>query len=174
MFCYYEVMSLRRIYSLWAIALAISVGISILFFLLAMKKTYGNISGHEDFDGLVYAIESFLIIVFSTGLISSSLVLILNKQRSDQILAKRVAVRLFSFHSIAAIFGLLTINFAFIYLNPVGLFAFIALPDLAWKASNDKKHAKKWTIVFVCLLAVILLVGALEFLSIVLSDPYLK
>ena len=164
-------MSLRKLYLLWSIAVTISAGIGILFFLIAMSVSYGNFSGHEEFDGLVYAIESLLIFIFSTGLVSGLLVL-LSERRSNKILGKRLAIRLFSFHTLSALFGIITFRYAFIYLNPLGLIIFIMLPQLALKASGDKKQTKKWTTVFTCLLIAILIVGALEFLSIVLSDPY--
>ena len=166
-------MSLRKLYFLWSIAAAISAGIGILFFLIAMHVSYGNFSGHEDFEGLVYAIESLLIFIFSTGLISALLVL-LSGQKSSRLLSKRLAIRLSSFHTLFVLFGIITFRFAFIYLNPLGLIIFIMLPQLALKASGDKKQTKKWTTVFICLLIAILIVGALEFLSIVLSDPYRK
>jgi hypothetical protein len=77
-------MKLRKLYLLWSLATTVSAGIGIAFFLIAMKITYGNFSGHEDFDGLVYFIESLIVIIFATGVISASLVLLGNKPRSEK------------------------------------------------------------------------------------------
>jgi hypothetical protein len=164
-------MKLNKLYLLWFLAASLSIGVGIIFFLTAMKITYGNFSGHEDFDGLVYFIESFILTVFSTGAISALLVLrsnnIINKK-----LTKPLAGKIFAFYSLFALFCVLTFNFAFIYLNPLSIFIFAIIPKLALDSTIDHTKAKKRTWIFVCLLLAILLLGGLEFLNIVLSDPY--
>jgi hypothetical protein len=165
-------MSLRKLYLLWLAAAAMSLGIGVLFFLAAMKITYGNFSGHEDFDGLVYTIESIILIIFSTGAISALFVLI-NKNISG-VPQKHLAKRLLAFYSIFALFCIATFNFAFIYLNPLSLIIFAAIPKLAWDATIDQSQTKRKNLIFASLLIAILLLGGLEFLNIVLSDPFRK
>jgi hypothetical protein len=162
---------LRKLYLLWSLATTISIGIGIAFFLIAMKITYGNFSGHEDFDGLVYFIESLIVIIFATGVISASLVLLGNKQRSEKI-KKVLAKKLFVFYSLFALFCILTSRFAFIYLNPISILIFILIPKLAYDSTIDEAKARKSTWFFAGLLLTILLLGGLAFLNIVLSDPY--
>jgi hypothetical protein len=165
-------MSLRKLYLLWLAAATISLGIGVLFFLAAMKITYGNLSGHEDFDGLVYTIESIIIIIFSTGTISALFVLI--NRRMNEVSRKHLAKRLLAFYSIFALFCVATFNFAFIYLNPLGLIIFAAIPKLAWDTTIDQSQTKRKNLIFVSLLIAILLLGGLEFINIVLSDPVRK
>jgi hypothetical protein len=90
-------MELRKLYLLWSLATTISVGIGFVFFLTAMKITYGNFSGREDFDGLVYFIESLIIIIFATGVIFSSLVLFGSKPKNEKI-NKLLAKKIFIFY----------------------------------------------------------------------------
>jgi hypothetical protein len=138
-----------------------------------MKMTYGNFSGHEDFDGLVYTIESIIVIIFSTG-VTSALLVLMNKRAASEPYRKRLATRLFAFYSIFALFCVATFNFAFIYLNPLSLVIFTVIPKLAWEATNGQSETRRKTWILIGLLAAILLLGGLEFLNIVLSDPYRK
>jgi hypothetical protein len=165
-------MSLRRLYLLWLIGLILSFGAGILFFLTAMKITYGNFSGREDFDGLVYFIESIIVVIFCTGVFSALLVQI-NKKLSKE-LRQRLAKKLFFFYSIFALFCVATFNFAFIYLNPLSLIIFAAIPKLAWDSTVDQSQTKRKNWIFAGLLIAILLLGGLEFVNIVLSDPFRK
>jgi hypothetical protein len=164
-------MKLRKLYLLWSLATTISVGVGIAFFLIAMKVTYGNFSGHEDFDGLVYFVESLIVIIFSTGVISALLVLCGNKPRNEKI-NKVLAKKLFVFYSLFALFCVLTFRFAFIYLNPISIVVFALIPKLALDSTADQAKARKNGWFFVGLLLTILLLGGLAFLNIVLSDPY--
>jgi formate/nitrite transporter FocA (FNT family) len=164
-------MSLRKLYFLWSIAACASLGIGILFYLIAMHHTYGNFSGHEDFDGLVYFIESLIVIIFTTGVISASLALFSSKPRNEKI-DKVLAKKLFIFYSLFALFCILTFRFAFIYLNPISIIIFVLIPKLALDSTTDKAKARKSRWFFVGLLLTILLLGGLAFLNIVLSDPY--
>ncbi len=164
-------MTYRKLYFLWLIASAAAIIIGVLFYLSAMKMTYGNFSGHEDFDGLLYFIESIILIIFSTGIISALLVLTQNKL-AHETFRKRLATRLLAFYSTFALFCVATFHFAFIYMNPLSLVVFAVIPKLAWDATVDQSKTKQKTRLFMGLLVAILLLGGLEFLNIVLSDPY--
>jgi hypothetical protein len=164
-------MSLRRLYVLWSVSTGIAIAISIVFFLVAMKISYGNFSGHEDFDGLVYFIEAFILAIFFTGALSALLVLIdkSSNKRIDKLLAKKI----FIFYSIFALFCIVTFNFAFIYLyNPLSFFIFAIIPKLTWDATHHSSKAKKQAWFFAGLILAIVVLGALTLLNIILSDPY--
>jgi hypothetical protein len=164
-------MKFRKLYLLWSLATAISVGVGVAFYLAAMKITYGNFSGHGDFDGLVYFIESLIVIIFATGVTSALLVLCGNKPRNVKI-NKVLAKKLLVFYSLFALFCVLTFRFAFIYLNPISIIIFVLIPKLALDSTADQAKASKNGWFFAGLLMTILLLGGLVFLNIVLSDPY--
>jgi hypothetical protein len=164
-------MPLRKLYFLWSIAACASLGIGILFYLVAMHHTYGNFSGHEDFDGLVYFIESLIVSIFSTGLLTA-LSVILVKQKINYKFSKKLALRIFYFYSIFALFCMATFKFAFIYLNPISLIIFACIPKIAWNSINDRSKSKNQNWVFAGIFIVILLVWGLTFLNLFLSDPY--
>jgi uncharacterized membrane protein len=164
-------MSLRKLYILWSIAACVSLGIGILFYLIAMHLTYGNFSGHEDFDGLVYFIESIIVIVLSTGVLTALSVSLVDQKANDKI-RRKLALRIFYFYTFFALFCVATFKFAFIYLNPISLVIFACIPKFAWDSINDRSKSKKQILVFVGMFIVILLLWGLTFLGLFLSDPY--
>jgi hypothetical protein len=162
-------MPIRRLYLLWSLASTISIGIGIVFYLIAMKITYGNFSGHEDFDGLVYALEALILTIFATGIALSLLVLI-DKRGNEK--AKHLAKWLFAFYSIFALFCLLTLNFAIVWLNPLSFIVFAIIPKLARDTTLSRSSLKKGTWFLIGIILTLVMFGGLEFLDTVLSDPY--
>jgi hypothetical protein len=155
---------------LWFIGWAISSAIGAGVFLAAMHHSYGNFSGKEDFDGLVYFLGALILVAFLTGWISAYIIHQTNKKKKS-LEADRIARSLVAFHSAISALAIATFMFGFLFFNILGFFTFFALPIFAWHTAQNTDQRKKWIKIFIGFIAFILFYEALVLLPIFLSSP---
>jgi hypothetical protein len=163
-------MTLKKTYLFWLIGWIISSFAGAGAYLVVMHSTYGNFSGHEDFDGLPYFIGSIILIVFLTGWVSAFLIHLTNKKRKlHQV--DSIARSLVAFHFVMTFLGVATFMFGFLFFNIFGFLMFITLPIFAWHAAQNIESRKKWIKIFIGCLAFIVLQEAIVLYSFIAFDP---
>ena len=129
-------MSLAKTYLIWLVSFALSIFVSIAFYVTAMQLTYGHIQD-QDFEGLVCFIVALILIIFDTGIISGALVYKLNRKQS-QGAVKRLAAILIGFHAACAVVVLVTIDDIFPRFIPIVLLILALSPAISWQLAKSK------------------------------------
>lgn len=161
--------SVLNTYIVWLTSLPLALGVGIAYYIAAMLFEYGHIRS-EDFEGLVHFFVGMIVIVFSTGMLSSTGIVLIYKQSNRRdILAKNI---LYISSIFAFVFLLLIITplAAFLF-NTLSLLIFILIPWLAHTLTYTTKLLTPAFIIVLLLCAALVASMILGWVLVATSSP---